>query len=98
MFGFIVKLSAITGQRDALIKVLVEGTSNMPGCQSYIVAKDSTDQDGIWITEVWDSQQNHRASMSLPAVQQAMAKGKPMIAKFGDPIITEPVGGFGLAR
>lgn len=96
MFGLIVKLNALAGKRDALMKILVEGTSNMPGCQSYIVAKDSTDHDGIWITEVWNDQQHHRASMTLPAVQRAMAMGKPMIAKFGEPIMTEPIGGYGL--
>jgi quinol monooxygenase YgiN len=66
-------------------------------CLSYIVAKDTADAEAIWVAEVWDSRANHQASLSLPAVQQAIAKGKPLIAGFGERFETQPVGGHGLA-
>ena len=97
MHGLIGKMTATPGQRDALIAILIDGVADMPGCLSYIVAKDLDDVDAIWITEVWDSQASHRASLELPVVQQAIALGKPLIADFGDSIITMPVGGHGLA-
>jgi quinol monooxygenase YgiN len=96
MYGLIGKMTTVAGQRDALIAILLEGVSGMPGCLSYIVAKDPADANAIWITEVWDSQDSHKASLSLPAVQQAIARGKPLIAGFGDSFVTEPVGGHGL--
>lgn len=68
----------------------------MPGCLSYIIARDPADADGIWITEVWESQEHHRASLSLPSVQAAIAQGRPLIAAFGEHVETEPVGGHGL--
>jgi quinol monooxygenase YgiN len=68
----------------------------MPGCLSYIVAMDPTDPEAIWITEVWDSQESHRASLSIPRVQQAIARGKHLIAGFGERFETIPVGGHGL--
>jgi quinol monooxygenase YgiN len=52
--------------------------------------------NAIWITEVWDSKQSHRASLSLPAVQQAIAQAKPLITSFNPPTITQPIGGHGL--
>ena len=97
MYGLIGKMNAVAGQRDALIAVLVEGTAKMPGCLSYIVAKDAADPNAIWITEVWDSEANHQASLGLPAVQAAIAKGRPMIAGFAERFITTPVGGVGLS-
>ena len=97
MFGLIAKIKTARGQRDALIAILVEGTAAMPGCLSYIVANDVADNDAIWVTEVWASRESHRASLSLPAVQQAIAKGRPLIAGFGERFETEPVGGQGLA-
>jgi len=97
MYGLIGKMTAVSGQRDALIAILIEGASGMPGCLSYIVAKDPADATTIWITEVWDTQGSHGASLSLPVVQQAMARGKPLIAGFGERIVTQPVGGHGLA-
>lgn len=98
MYGLIGKMISVPGQRDALIAILIEGTTEMPGCLSYIVAKDSEDSNAIWVTEVWDSQTSHKASLSLPSVQEAMAKGRPLIAGFGDRFETEPVGGHGLAE
>jgi quinol monooxygenase YgiN len=96
MFGLISKIKTTAGQRDALIAILIEGTSAMPGCLSYVVASDTADAEAIWVTEVWDSRASHQASLSLPSVQQAIAKGRPMIAGFGGRFETEPVGGHGL--
>lgn len=98
MFGLIGKMTATAGQRDALIAVLLEGTGGMPGCLSYIVAKDANDENALWITEVWDSKDSHAASLKLPTVQAAIAKGRPLIAGFSDFVTTEPLGGIGLPK
>lgn len=97
MYGLIGKMKAFPGQRDALIAILLEGVSGMPGCRSYVIATDPADGDAIWITEVWENAELHRASLSLPSVQGAIAKGRPMIAGFGERFETNPVGGHGLA-
>jgi quinol monooxygenase YgiN len=96
MYGLIGKMKAIAGQRDALVSILLEGVSGMPGCLSYVVARDPSDPDAIWVTEVWDSQANHKASLSLPAVKDAITRGRPLIASFDQYIETAPVGGHGL--
>jgi len=96
MHGLIGKMIAAPGQREALIAVLLEGIADMPGCVSYIVARDPKDENAIWITEVWDSKESHSASLQLPAVKAAIAKGRPMIAGFGEYVTTEPVGGIGI--
>jgi quinol monooxygenase YgiN len=96
MYGLIGKIIAAPGQRDALIDILLEGTTAMPGCLSYVIARDPADGDAIWVTEVWDDQQSHRASLSLPSVQAAISRGKPLIKAFASQVATEPVGGQGL--
>ncbi|WP_408951415.1 putative quinol monooxygenase [Lysobacter sp. Hz 25] len=96
MYGLIGKMKAAAGQRDALIAILLDGIDAMPGCLSYVVARDPKDADAIWISEVWDSQGSHRASLALPSVQAAIAKAKPIIASFDEYHETEPVGGHGL--
>jgi len=96
MFGLIGQMIAVPGQRDALISILLEGTHEMPGCLSYIVAKDTTDENAIWITEVWDSEASHQASLALPQVKSAITRGRPLIAKFASSTTTKPVGGHGL--
>lgn len=97
MYGLIVKMTAAPGRRDELISILLEGFSATPGCLSHIVAEDATDANAIWITEAWDSKASHEAALSLPSVKEAIAKGRPLIAGFGDRIVTTPVGGTGLA-
>ena len=96
MYGLINKIRVVPGQRDVLISILIEGVSGMPGCLSYVVAQDATDPDAIWITEAWDSQASHRASLALPSVQQAISKGKPLIIGFSERFETKPIGGHGL--
>lgn len=98
MYGLIGKMNVVSGQRDALSAILLEGTGEMPGCLSYVVASDSTDPDALWITEVWDSKASHQASLTLPAVQAAIAQGRPLITGFGQRTETVPLGGTNLDR
>jgi len=98
MYGLIGKMIAAPGKRDELIAIMLGGVSAMPGCLSYVVARDPANADWLWITEVWDSEASHKASLALPAVQQAIARAKPIIAGFGDYTTTEPVGGHGLGK
>ena len=96
MYGLIGKMTSTPGQRDELISILLEGSQQMPGCLSYIVAKDGDDQDGIWVTEVWDNQESHQASLALPSVRAAIERAMPLIVAFQPGVKTQPVGGVGL--
>jgi quinol monooxygenase YgiN len=96
MYGLIGKMLATEGNRDALAAILLEGTGDMPGCLSYIIAKDPTNTNALWITEVWTDRALHAASLQLPGVQAAIAKARPIIAGFGERYDTEPLGGHGL--
>lgn len=97
MYGEIGKIIAVSGKRDEVIENILNAIGNMPGCLSYIVAKDVSNGDAIWISEVWDSRASHEASLSLPSVKDAIAKNLPLIAGMGDSTITIPVGGHGLS-
>jgi len=41
-----------------------ESAADMPGCLSYVVAKDSADENVVWVTEVWDSAASHEVNAS----------------------------------
>lgn len=96
MYGLIGRMRAVSCQREALIALLLQDVGAMPGCHSYVVARDPGDGDPIWITEVWVDADSHRASLALPQVQAAIARARPMIAGFDPHIETEPVGGHGV--
>lgn len=96
MYGLIGSMEVVPGRRDELVSILLEGTRSMPGCLSYVVAVDPTDAVTVWVTEVWESQESHEASLSLPAVQRAIAHGRPLITGSGNRTVTIPAGGHGL--
>jgi quinol monooxygenase YgiN len=96
MYGLIVKLTAAPGAREELIRILRESAVNMPGCISYVVAKDLAEENVLWVTEVWDSEASHDSSLSLPAVRNAMPGAKPLVLRFEKIATTNPVWGVGL--
>lgn len=97
MYGLIGKMRAAREQRDALAEILLEATGSLPGCLSYVIAADPADPEVLWITEVWETAEAHDASLSLPQVQAAIARARPIIAGFEQRTQTTPLGGFGLA-
>jgi quinol monooxygenase YgiN len=94
MYGLINKIYAAPAKRDELVKLVLEGSGAMPGCISYIVAKDAEDGDLIWVTEIWDSEASHKASLEIPAVKAAIGRAMPLIAGFEKGAVTVPVGGI----
>ena len=98
MYGLIGRMIAQPGKRGELAAILVPGEGGMPGCLSYVVAEDPANADALWITEVWIDQAAHRASLQLPDVQTAIAKGRPLIAGFDNRVETNVLGGIGISR
>jgi quinol monooxygenase YgiN len=96
MYGLIVKFRAKPGKRDALVRAMLDDDTQIPGCISFVVAHDSSDPDAVWITEVWDSQASHKASLAMPSVKASIERAIPLIAKFEKNVETMPVGGIGL--
>lgn len=93
MYGLIGQMIAAPGKRDELAAILAESTGEMPGCRSYVIALDPANADALWITEVWDTKEQHAGSLKLPAVQAAIAKARPIIAGFGHRFETTPIAG-----
>jgi quinol monooxygenase YgiN len=94
LYGMIGKMKAQPGKRAELIALLSAGTADMPGCLAYIVCEDLKEPDAIWITEVWKTKQYHDDSLKLPAVRDAITKGRPLIAGFEMSAEVKPVGGI----
>lgn len=90
-YGLIGQMIAQPGQRAALVAILGEGTGSMPGNIAYLIGEDAANPDAIWIVELWDSKDAHVASLQLPEVRAAIAKGRPLIAGFGTRAEFKPV-------
>lgn len=96
MYGLIVKLTVLPGRQEEMIGILKESAANLPGCFSYVVAKDAADENTVWVTEVWDSMESHDRSLSLPSVQSAVPRAKAIVSSSNKIAVTSPVLGSGL--
>ena len=96
MYGLIGKMIAQPGQREALLAILSGQVGPMPGCLSYVIAKDPADANALWITEVWEDTASHQASLGLPQVKAAIHQARPLIERFDNRVETEPVAGMGI--
>ena len=96
MWGMIARITTVSGNRETMIEVLKESAGKMSGCLEFLVAKDAADENVLWVTEAWDSQASHDASLTLPQVQTAMARASSMVAKFEKIAVTQPVWRAGL--
>lgn len=93
-------LTATEGKGDELAAILLEASelvSTAKGCQQYIVSKDPENDDVIWISEVWDSKEDHDNSLNVEGVKELIGKAMPILA--GQPQngqVLEVLGGFGI--
>jgi len=96
MYGLIVKMMVLPGRRDDAIALLAGCSTSMPGCLSYVIAKDAAHEDGLWVTEVWESEAAHDSSLTLRAVRAVIPQMKPLVVELRKIAITEPVAGLAL--
>ncbi len=98
-YGLFGKIVAQPGQCDALVEILLQASqlvAQAQGCEQYIIHTSPTEPDAIWVSEIWRSEVDHDASLSIAGVPELIAKARPMIASFGERFVTTPLGGKGL--
>jgi quinol monooxygenase YgiN len=98
-YGSYVKFTAQAGQRDTLVQHMLEaarGVQSLSACSIYLINISQTEPDSIWVTEVWQSQQEHDASLQMPEVQAAIKRVLPLLAHSPEKIDVMPVGGKGV--
>jgi len=87
-FGLHGSLVAQRGQRDALLAHMLQAARLMQdatGCELYLVStSEADDDDAVWITEVWRSEDDHDASLLLSGVPELIGRARPLIAGMGE--------------
>ncbi|WP_062528096.1 putative quinol monooxygenase [Demequina rhizosphaerae] len=91
MYGLIGRLRTTEAGRSEVVAALLEGARDMPGNVAYLVAEDAEDPASVWVTEVWESEAEHRASLDLPSVRAAIARARPHLTGMGMRVVTRPV-------
>lgn len=81
-YGLHGKLKAIPGKGEALAEILVQAStlvSHAKGCHLYLVSRDPKDEESVWVTEVWDSKEDHDQSLNVEGVRELISKAIPIL-------------------
>ena len=75
------RLGAKSGERDALVAILIRPSAELAevGCLLYEVGVSDDDPDGVHVIELWESQAAHRASLELESVRAAIGEAMPLL-------------------
>lgn len=81
-YGYHATLKARPGHRDEVIALLLRGVDGLraAGCRLYAVGvSDATDPDLIWVHELWDTKEQHDASLLLPETKATITEALPLL-------------------
>jgi quinol monooxygenase YgiN len=80
-YGHIGSMRVRAGHRDEVIEILLSAADGLraSGCQLYAVCTAPGDDDVIWVSEIWDSAEQHDASLQSPEARTAIAAAMPML-------------------
>jgi len=76
------KLTAKEDSSEKLTSILLEASkmvSKAKGCILYVVGKDRNDKNAVWITEIWDSKEDHDNSLKMEGVKELISQAIPII-------------------
>jgi quinol monooxygenase YgiN len=93
------KATAKPGKGDELARALLDvaaGLHDVPGCQLYVINRSTEDSDVIWVTELWQSQEQMEAALQTEEARARIPEVLDLVAEDGfERIDLEPLGGAG---
>lgn len=75
-------LGAVPGKRDELVALLTRRSTelNDMGCLLYEVGTRDDEPDTVYVVELWDSEETHRASLELETVRATISEARPLLS------------------
>lgn len=99
MYAMTGKLIAQDGKRAEITDILLcaaDVVSGLPGCKMYIVCEDMSNENAVWVYEMWDDKNAHDASLNDERVRTLIGKARPFIGGVPDGAELRVLGGYGL--
>ncbi|MEL4320402.1 putative quinol monooxygenase [Leifsonia sp. YIM 134122] len=75
-------LGARPGRRDELVALLTRPSDELReiGCLLYEVGVNDDEPDTVFVAELWESEEAHRASLGLASVRAAIDEARPLLS------------------
>lgn len=87
------------GRGHELVNILLKANkivSGAKGCRLYIVNQDTENDDHIWVTELWETQEDHAISLALDGCKELITEATPLLASPPEQIALKAVAGKGV--
>lgn len=80
-YGCLASMKTRPGFRGEVVSILLSAVDGLrdAGCALYVVGLSDEDDTTIWVTEVWESKEQHDASLELPGAKEAVSRAMPML-------------------
>ncbi|MEM7550773.1 MAG: antibiotic biosynthesis monooxygenase family protein [Bacteroidota bacterium] len=101
-YGLHGSLKAKEGKVEELAEILIRASelvSTAKGCRLYAVGFDETKPDTVWITEIWDTREDHDNALKIPDVRALIGTAMPLLD--GQPVKGQElsiIGGSGITQ
>jgi len=98
-YALINKLTAKSGKRDEVIKLILESGKpfeDNPSCLLSLVYKDAKDPNVIWVEDIWKNREDHTAALAQPELRPYIEKTIPLLEGMPEQHEIELAGGKGL--
>jgi quinol monooxygenase YgiN len=99
LFGQHTRLLAMPGRADALVAKFVEAASlqrENRACQLMIAGKSTTEDDIVYLVEVWSSEDEWEQARTSDEIKSWAADMPGLVAAPPESLTFEPAGGKGL--
>jgi quinol monooxygenase YgiN len=76
------KLTAKQGHKEELAAILIEASqlvATANGCKLYVIGFDSSDENSVFITEIWNTKDDHDNSLKADGVRELILKAMPLL-------------------
>lgn len=78
------KLTATDGNGGKLTSILLDASklvSTAKGCNLFVISKDNINNNAVWVTEIWDSKEDHDNSLKVEGVRELISQAIPILAE-----------------
>ncbi len=98
-YAFYGKFKLQKGKREEFIIILLQAAklvSPAKGCHHYIVYKDVKDEDVVFVSEIWDTKEDHDNSLKIEGCRELILRAMPLVDGTPEGTSLEVIGGKGI--
>jgi quinol monooxygenase YgiN len=98
-YALYTRFIAKPGQGISLVNVLSRANtivSDAEGCRLYIINREEDNEDIVWVTELWDKEEDHAISLTLDGCKELVTEASLLLKEPPRQTVLRALAGKGL--